>query len=101
MEGKEVGRETSAPCRASPCDCLEVRGGRRRQGALEDQGLVDVMHAPRAVVQDDGPDLGASRKLAADVDVKVHPQSSAVRVHFPRAWMQVTPASTRRTWCPK
>src|SRR6516164_404400 len=52
-------------------------------------------------MQHDGVDLGAARKPAADVEAKVHPQSSVVRVHLPRAWMQVTPASTRLTFCPK
>ena len=97
VKDEEVRREARASARGSPGDRLQAAQARDEGRAGEEQCLVDVMDATSPVVKDHGPDAGQSRKPAVGLDLQVHSQSSVVRVHFPLAWMQVAPASTRFT----
>lgn len=99
VKREKLGSKTS-PFRGPAGGRLE-HGGRRRCRALEQQGLVNVVNPAAAVMKDDGVNTAQSRKSALRIHAQHHSQSSVVSVHFPRAWMQVAPASTRRTPCPK
>ena len=97
VKDEEVRREAGASPRCPPGDRLQAAQLREEGRAGEEQCLVDVMDATSPVMKDHGSDAGQSRKPPVGLDMQVHSQSSAVRVHFPFAWMQVAPASTRFT----